>query len=287
MPDKNNKLNKKKIIPAVLLLVIGIEVIAAVMIRPLSYTDISEVIKGTIPVPAATIKPQTVTTPTPQETEDPEWSSEGSQEQEKSDISHIADGILDVRLPAKEGNYYHLTRFSMEGRNYESAVLYLNDNEMRIISLKTKEDTLVIPSEIGGYAVTCIGGSWAELEEAVQAVRTTWETPDLGKIAWMEDPDKPYKRIEIQEGIRMVFHESFYGVKADELIFPASMELLGALSFADSEIESVRWKGKAPVTYWGAFLNTKNNGLFSAVSGPEKNYFYELIPEVMGPWQTE
>lgn len=39
---------------------------------------------------------------------------------------------------------------------------------MRIISLKTKEDTLVIPSEIGGHAVTCIGGSWAELEEAVR-----------------------------------------------------------------------------------------------------------------------
>lgn len=240
---------KNLIIIIILLLIIGAEITATVMIRTTPYPEVFGLV--------------------------------ADKTDKKPDTTHkvqaIEEGILNEEVPIKDAGYYHLTKFSVDGRNYESAVVCLEKEEARIISLKTKEDTLVIPSQIGGYPVTCVGGSWAELEEAVQSVRSTLQTPELGKIAWMTDPDKPYKKIEIQEGICAVFHESFYGVKTDELILPASMKLLGALSFANSEIEEIRWKETAPVAYWGAFLNTKNRGVFSLVSGDNRDYYIRSV----------
>ena len=159
-----------------------------------------------------------------------------------------------------------LQKFSIDGRNYESAVISLKDSEARILSMKTEEEDLVIPAKIGDYPVREVGCDWSELKEAREYVCENEKTPELGKLAWMMDPEKPYRKIVMEEGIVTVYNESFCGVSADELDLPASIRLLGSISFMDSQIGEIKWAGDPPVTYWGAFLNTEHKGLFKALS---------------------
>ena len=48
----------------------------------------------------------------------------------------------------------------IEGRKYESILYCFEGKEIRVLSLTTKESTLIIPSRINGYPVTKIGGDY-------------------------------------------------------------------------------------------------------------------------------
>ena len=173
----------------------------------------------------------------------------------------IASQLDSVEMNNVDGTYLKFENISIQGKNYTRLICQIKDNKARIISLKTKEDTLVIPNSLGKYPVSVLGGDWTEIPEAVEYARTKQRTPPLGVTAWMED-GKKYEKIVIEEGIHTVYAESFYGIRGGLLELPKSMLLLGALSFAESEVDEVIVKNPDVYTEWGAFLHTKQEKKF-------------------------
>lgn len=174
----------------------------------------------------------------------------------------IASQLSDRNMNNSEGKLLNFENISVHGRNYSRLICRIQNGKARIISLKTEEDTLYIPSSLGQYPVKVIGGDWTELPEAVAYAKKNQETPSLGVVSWMNEGQRKYKKILIEEGVLTVYAESFYGVKAAALELPESMLLLGALSFANSEIDEVTAKNPNMYSDWGAFLNTEYQNKF-------------------------
>lgn len=174
----------------------------------------------------------------------------------------ISSQLEEMEIDNSGGIRLRFENISIKGRNYSQLLCQIQNGRARIISLKTKEDTLYIPGSLGQYPVRVIGGDWTELPEAVAYAKENQGTPDLGVAAWMEEGKEKYKKIVIEEGIRTVYAESFYGIKTDALELPESMLLLGALSFAESEIGEVTVKNPDVYSDWGSFLNTKYQNKF-------------------------
>lgn len=199
----------------------------------------------------------------------------------------ISSQLEELEIDNSKGTRLSFENISIQGRNYSRLLCQIQKDRARIISLKTKEDTLYIPSSLGQYPVKVIGGDWTELPEAVAYAKENQATPPLGVAAWMEEGQAKYKKIVIEEGIHTVYAESFYGIKADALELPESMLLLGALSFAESEIDEVIAKNPDVYSDWGSFLNTKYQKKFrqtkpenrsdSTFSDPEDGETYKKI----------
>ena len=179
----------------------------------------------------------------------------------KEEYPDIVSQLETVEINDSEGTRLRFENIAIQGRNYSQLICQIKNNKARIISLKTKEDTLVIPNSLGKYPVKVIGGDWTEIPEVVEYARTKQMTPPLGVAAWMAD-GKKYKKIVIEEGICTVYAESFYGIRGDVLEFPQSLLLLGALSFAESEVDEVIVKNQDVYSDWGVFLNTKHQNKF-------------------------
>lgn len=151
----------------------------------------------------------------------------------------IAASIEKLSKTDVEGNILHFENLSIEGKNYTEISFIVKKGTARIISLKTEDDVLYIPAQIGKYPVEKIGGQLEEIPAAEKYARMNQKTPSLGIYAWMREKDMGYKKIVIEEGIKSIYAESFYGVKADVVKFPESLLIIGALAFGESDIEEV------------------------------------------------
>lgn len=180
----------------------------------------------------------------------------------KTPYPDIASQLKNVQIDASRGTLLKFCNISIKGRNYSELLCRIKNGKARIISLKPEGDTLWIPNSLGPYPVKVIGGDWTELPEAVEYAKKYQKTPALGVLSWMKKDRKKYKAILMEEGICTVYAESFYGVKTEHLELPKSMLLLGALSFAESDIDEVVTKNHDICSEWGAFLGTKYQNKF-------------------------
>lgn len=151
----------------------------------------------------------------------------------------IADSLEKIEQTGVEGQILHLKNLSINGRDYTEISFTVEQGAARIISLKTEDNVLYIPAQIGKYMVDKIGGHLEEIPSAEEYARTNQKTPLLGVYAWMSTKDKGYKEIVLEEGIKSIYAESFYGVKADAVKFPKSLLIIGALAFGEADIQEV------------------------------------------------
>ncbi len=174
----------------------------------------------------------------------------------------IQSKLEEVEINNSQETLLSFENISVHGRDYSKLICSIKNGKARIISLKSNEDTLWIPSSLGRYPVSVIGGDWTELPDAVEYAKKNQKTPKLGVLAWMENEQTKYEKVVIEEGIHTVFAESFYGIKTECLELPKSMLLLGALSFAESDIDKVISRNPDMYSEWGAFLNTEYQNKF-------------------------
>lgn len=152
----------------------------------------------------------------------------------------IADSLEKAEQIGLEGQIIHLDNLSINGRNYTEISFSVEQGAARIISLKTEDNILYIPAQLGKYPVDKIGGQLGEIPAAEKYARINQKTPMLGQYAWMSGKDKRYEEIVIEEGIKSIYAESFYGVKADVVKLPKSLLIIGALAFGEADIQEVR-----------------------------------------------
>lgn len=152
----------------------------------------------------------------------------------------IADSLEKAEQIGVEGQILHLKNLSINGRNYSEISFTVEQGAARIISLKTEDNVLFIPAKLGKYPVDKIGGQLEEIPEAEKYARINQKTPLLGVYAWMSEEDKGYEEIVIEEGIKSIYTESFYGVKANVVKLPKSLLIIGALAFGEADIQEVR-----------------------------------------------
>lgn len=85
-------------------------------------------------------------------------------------------------------------------------------NEVRILELKTQEDTLYIPDHIGNFQVTAAGAYSYEIPEYQDYIKKNRTSPMLGQLCWQQAPSTPQKII-IADGISEILPEAFEGVE--------------------------------------------------------------------------
>ena len=178
----------------------------------------------------------------------------------------ISEKLNDISVDEENGTLLNCQNISIDGRNYTQLICQIKKGEAQIISLKTKDQELVIPNRIGSYPVKVVGGSWTEIPEAQRMAEDQQKTVDLGVASWMEDETVKYKSIKLEEGIQRVEKESFYGVKTEKLELPSTFILAGALSFAQADIDDLICHSKKVYRQWGAFWNTSYVNQFQEVT---------------------
>lgn len=151
----------------------------------------------------------------------------------------IADSLEKLERTETEGQILHFRNLSINGRDYIEISFVIEQGAARIISLKTQDDILHIPAQLGKYPVEKIGGHLEEIPAAEKYAGINKKTPLLGVYAWMGEENKGYEEIVIEEGIKSIYAESFYGVKADAVKFPQSLLIIGALAFGEADIQDV------------------------------------------------
>ena len=85
---------------------------------------------------------------------------------------------------------------------------------VRILELKTPEDTLYIPDHIGSFKVTSVGAYSYEIPEYQNYIKENRTSPILAQLCWQQDPSTPQK-IVIAEGVSEILPEAFEGVDVD------------------------------------------------------------------------
>ena len=139
-----------------------------------------------------------------------------------------------------KGNYVEKTNITINGRPYTYMKYKKYKNgKIRLISLKTKEKVLVIPAQIDGHKVVSAGGDREEVSG-----ETVEEKPKYGRRCWQISSKKKLEKIIVEEGIKRIHGESFRGVSAREIILPKSLNTIGPIAFAETEVEKVVLKSK-------------------------------------------
>lgn len=206
----------------------------------------------------------------------------------------IADSLEKAEQIGVEGQILHLKNLSINGRDYTEISFTVEQGAARIISLKTEDNVLFIPAKLGKYPVDKIGGQLGEIPVAEKYARMNQKTPLLGVYAWMSEKDKGYKEIVIEEGIKSIYAESFYGVKADAVKFPKSLLIIGALAFGEADIQKVTVGNSDICIERDAFEGTKLRKQFpessiqkrESIEEKYQNTFHEVVfptstPEVL------
>lgn len=144
----------------------------------------------------------------------------------------------------EEGKYYEEENIEVEGRKYRYVKYCLEHGSggIRIISMKTEEGELVIPSRLYGYRVMAVGGTYEEIPQKGYSKKDG--QVGQGEYAWMKDREQTLERIVISEGILEIEECSFERVHAKQIIIPASMKMIRGLAFGKSVTDSVIIKGK-------------------------------------------
>lgn len=129
------------------------------------------------------------------------------------------------------------TNISINNRNYTKISFFLDkEGYVRIAELKTKEDELYIPARLGNYSVLYVGAQHFELPEVVEYIRKNQKSPMLGQFSWMEDVNKKYEKIVVENGIKVLFREAFQGVRTKRLELPESLEAQSSVTYGEAEI---------------------------------------------------
>lgn len=93
------------------------------------------------------------------------------------------------------------------------------------LSEKMKEVKFDNPSVVHHYTNISVNGkNYTELSFVIEEgyARENKKTPMIGRCAWMGNEAAKYEKIVIEKGIRIIYAESFRGVKADVVEFPES-----------------------------------------------------------------
>lgn len=130
------------------------------------------------------------------------------------------------------------TNVIIEGRQY-TYIKYclLNRGYIRVVSAKTADETLVIPSRIQGYPVTEIGGEYSGVPEESVEIRDK-------RRRWLVDEKQELDQLIISQGVREIDKETFQGLKVREVELPESLDVINSYAFANSEINRVVVKSK-------------------------------------------
>lgn len=151
----------------------------------------------------------------------------------------------------------------IDGRHYEY-IQYCRDiqgEKIRIMSLHTKEDVLIIPAKVDGEPVVEVGiGSdgpaiYASLPEGTQR----WCDAVL---LWQTNEQQKLKKIVVSEGIKQIVFDAFVNTKADCLELPKSLTNIGedfihSTCFFNSKIKHVVIKGNKTNVAGNVFAGTE------------------------------
>lgn len=120
----------------------------------------------------------------------------------------------------------------IKGRRYKyAAYIQTVSGKIMLMSLKTEEDVLYIPSEIEGNPVVLVGRPGEEGYQWSNQIDTNKPEWNLGK------KKRPLKRVIFEEGIERM--DDFGGVVADEIIIPKSMREIEDSAFYKAQIKRV------------------------------------------------
>ena len=160
------------------------------------------------------------------------------------------EGPMDANEQESKG-YVEKQNVTIEGRNYSYIKYRVNPDSIRLISLKTEEDVLVIPSYISDIPVISIGG---EPDEVLgMPKKGAIERQMIGRYSWLVNDKQELKKIIIQEGIVKILDEAFRNVVAKEIEMPKSLKIVSPYAFTDAKIEKVIVKNKNAVLGWNSF----------------------------------
>ena len=170
----------------------------------------------------------------------------GNTQNEIVDKKEIQDKLVPDKLMEE-------TNLDIEGYHYEWIRYCLEDDGIRIIGLRTKEDVLYIPTSIQGYPVTRIGGTEEEID--TEGVHTEYDVYDAAKEfhIWNTDMEQKIKKIIIPEGVREIVNEGMAYVRAEELVLPESLVLVDEQTFIGCSITRVEIKGEQTTLGHSAF----------------------------------
>ena len=168
---------------------------------------------------------------------------------QKSYSKDISEVLAENQVKVNELNTYE--NISINNRDYTKVSFFVDeDGYVRIAELKTEESELYIPSKIGDYPVLYIGAQYFELPEVVEYIEENGNTPLLGQHSWMEEKNKKFDKVVIEEGVRSIFKEAFRGIKTKVLELPESIEPQSSTVYDEAEIdEIVRKKGESVNKY--------------------------------------
>ena len=131
----------------------------------------------------------------------------------------------------------------IEGRPY-TYIRYELDEEGNccISALRTKSDELIIPTCVDGHPVT--------------KVSCTLDFEDR----WLDNPNQKLKKLIVSNGITHITTSAFYGLRAEQVIIPASVKEVEWAAFGETDIQNVEIQGEKTNLGMGAFAssNLKN-----------------------------
>ena len=137
----------------------------------------------------------------------------------------------------KPSQYVEDENVEIEGRKYSYIKYAVTGGKIRIISLWSEDEDLIIPSAIDSKKVCFLGGTDSEMPKKLSENGSD-------KLAWQKDETKKYKKIVIPEGVERIYDWGFRGVKAEVIELPTTMYDTGKYSFIRSEINLVIVKNK-------------------------------------------
>lgn len=134
-----------------------------------------------------------------------------------------------------DGNHYEYIRYC---RN-------IKEKTIRIMSLKTKEDALIIPSEIGEERVVEVGMH----SEEIQGRFIGGDSSTDSFLPWQMKRGKILKKIIVSEGIQKIIGDAFCNTESTCIELPKSLKSIGedevlSRCFQYSKIKQVIIRGK-------------------------------------------
>lgn len=142
---------------------------------------------------------------------------------------------------------------NIDGRHYEFVQYYrdIAEKKIRLMSLKTKEDILIIPSAIDGEPVEEVGMSIYEFGDNKEPF-----------LPWQLSKQQVLKKIILSEGIKRIVMDAFCETDVDCIELPKSLENIGedsihSLCFCRSRVSHVTVKGKNTNISGYAFMDSE------------------------------
>ena len=189
----------------------------------------------------------------------------GSGSEQSGDRVAGAEAVSSSAVTDKltEGKVMEETDLDIEGRHYEWIRYCREGEDIRVLGLRTKEDTLVVPAEFRGYPVRKIGGTQEEMcpEEMRQEMphddvwkEAAWTRDMMERTPlWNLDDQHRLEKIIVSEGVTDIEGDGFGRVLADEVILPESLKFIEDFGYYSSRVGKVVLKSKTAKLEGAAF----------------------------------